>query len=101
VVRGGELREIDIDANEGKILEDDREDENPSKFPSSKVSLQAMIAKALEKVPGAALEAELELEGGKAVAEIDILNDGRIFEVAVDAETGAVLSVGGGDEEKK
>lgn len=54
--------------------------------------LETIYARALARIPGRVLEAELERKGGLWVYELKILDDrGRLFEVYLDASTGAIL----------
>ena len=69
-------------------------------MPASKISgvsattLAAAIESALKKVPGGeALAAEIEIENGKPLIEVKIFSHGKLYEVEVDATTGAVLEV--------
>lgn len=56
--------------------------------------LEAILKKALAKKPGRALEVELEKERGGYVYEAEILDKaGVVWEMRLDAKTGAVLSI--------
>ncbi|HEX7899045.1 MAG TPA: PepSY domain-containing protein [Planctomycetota bacterium] len=66
---------------------------------SAKVSLAKGIEIALKKVPGKPVTAEMEVENGKPVIEVKVLADGKVFEVEVDAVSGAVLEVEEDDDE--
>lgn len=60
--------------------------------------LETIYARALARIPGRVLEAELERKGGLWVYELKILDDrGRLFEVYLDASTGAILKHEGDD----
>ena len=60
--------------------------------------LEAIYARALARIPGRILEAELERKRGRWVYELKILDDrGRLFEVYLDASTGAILKQEGDD----
>jgi uncharacterized membrane protein YkoI len=60
--------------------------------------LEAIYARALARIPGRVLEAELERKRGRWVYELKILDDqGRLFEVYLDASTGAILKQEGDD----
>ncbi|SLM46398.1 conserved protein of unknown function [Nitrospira japonica] len=60
----------------------------------AKVTIDQAIKTALEKVPGTAVEAELEKKHGKAVWEVEIVGaDGKVSEVHIDAATGEVIDV--------
>jgi len=63
-----------------------------------KISMIQAIETAMKAVPGGkAFEAELEMEKGKPVYEVELLADGKFMEVEIDAVTGKVLEV---EEEK-
>jgi len=75
-------------------------------MPASKVAgvsattLTAAIESALKKVPGGeALAAEIEVENGKALIDVKIFSNGKLYEVEIDATTGAVLEVEQDDDE--
>ena len=60
-------------------------------LPTS-VTMEEAIKTATTQFPGKVLEAELELEDGKAVYEVEIVNaSGEIREYEIDAQTGKVL----------
>jgi uncharacterized membrane protein YkoI len=60
--------------------------------------LTAIYERALASLPGRVLEAELEREHDRWVYELKILDaDGRLFEVYLDAGTGAFLKQEGED----
>ncbi len=57
------------------------------------ISIEEAIKAATQKHPGKVLEAELEVEDGNAVWELEILTaDGKKMEVQVDSRTGEVLA---------
>lgn len=65
----------------------------------AKISLQDAISAATKKVPGKAIEAELESEDGFLVYEVKVMSaDKNITEVYVDAGNSAIL---GTDKENK
>ncbi|MDF0643269.1 MAG: PepSY domain-containing protein [Nitrospira sp.] len=58
----------------------------------TKVTIDQAIKTALEKVPGTAVEAEIEKKHGKTVWEVEIVGaDGKVTEVHIDAATGEVI----------
>ncbi len=60
----------------------------------AELTLSEAISIALEEVPGLAVEAELESEGGFLLYEVEILtNDRNLVEVAVDPGNGSVLGL--------
>jgi len=58
-----------------------------------KLSLSKAIDIALSKVPGQALNATVEFEKGKAKVEVTVFSSGKVYEIDIDATTGAVLEV--------
>jgi uncharacterized membrane protein YkoI len=64
----------------------------------AKVTIDQAIKTASDKQPGRVIEAELEKKHGKAVWEVEVVTaEGKIVEVHVDADSGAVIDV----EQKK
>ena len=71
-------------------------EEQPGLLKKAKITAEAATATALAKVPGGKVDkAEIENEKGKLIYSFDIKVAGKsgIEEVAVDALTGAVVSV--------
>ncbi len=67
----------------------------------AKVTIDQAVKTALEKVPGTAVEAELEKKHDKTVWEVEVLGaDGKVSEVHIDAATGAVIDVEAKKDEK-
>ena len=65
---------------------------------TAKVTIDQAIKAALEKVPGKAVEAELEKKHDKLVWEVEVVTaENKLMEVHIDAESGAVIDV---EEEK-
>ena len=59
---------------------------------TAKVTVEQAIKTATEKMAGKVIEAELEKKHGKAVWEVEIVGeDGKVTEVHVDADSGAVI----------
>lgn len=88
----------DDDKNEKK--EDSKERKNQDKLMrEATVTREQARATALQRVSGEVLEEEIEKENGKLVWAFDIKDsNGKIFDVKVDAKTGAVVSA---DEDKE
>ena len=65
---------------------------------TGKVTIHDAIKTASDKMPGTVVEAELERKHGKTVWEVEIVGaDGKVMEVHIDADSGAVIDV----EDKK
>ena len=63
-------------------------------------TLAKAVETALLKLPGGvALAADVEIERGKAVIEVKIACNGKIYEVEIDATTGAVQEVEDDDDD--
>lgn len=80
---------------------DDKEGKVVDLVKDAKVTIDQAIKTALEKVPGTAVEAELEKKHGKTVWEVEIVGaDGNVTEVHIDAATGTVIDTEAKKEEK-
>lgn len=84
---------------------DEKKEEGKGRKNQDKLMREATVTKeqaratALQRVPGEVQEEEIEKENGKLVWAFDIKDSGgKIFDVKVDAKTGAVLSA---DEDKE
>ncbi len=67
----------------------------------AKVTIDQAIKTALDKVPGTAVEAELEKKHDKTVWEVEVLGaDGKVTEVHIDAGTGAIIDTEAKHEKK-
>ncbi len=87
-----QLREVEIDAASGRILEAQEEKGDAFAVAAAlKVPLRTAVEKALAAVPGRLVEAEAELKKGRLVVEVRILHEAGLREVRVDGETGDVL----------
>ncbi|MFO0707096.1 MAG: PepSY domain-containing protein [Nitrospira sp.] len=70
----------------------------------AKITIDQAIKTAIEKVPGTAVEAELEKKHDKTIWEVEIVGaDGKVTEVCIDAVTGSVIDTESKDkkDEKK
>ncbi len=79
----------------------DKEAKELTLFSQAKISLIDAIKAAEQKTGGKALEAELDDESSTVQFEIEIIKDGKIYEVIVDGTTGNVLKVSLDDESKE
>ena len=93
LARGAETVEVDLDAKTGDVADQDTEASDRSRLAAALgITLKSAVEKALQAVPGRAVEAEFELEGRKVLAEIKILTgSGEVREVNVDGVTGEIL----------
>ena len=78
--------------------EADESKEAMALLAQARVTIDQALRVATDKQAGRVIEAELEKKHGKAIWEVEIVTaEGKVVEVHVDAETGAVIDV----EEKK
>lgn len=95
LAKGSKVRELELDPKSGRVLREESEDEDRALVAAAvTLPLQALIDKALESVAGRAVEAELELKGGRLRAEIKVLGPDGLREVKLDAATGEILPAG-------
>jgi uncharacterized membrane protein YkoI len=82
---------------------DDKEEGKPAELvKSAKVTIDQAIKTASEKVQGTVIEAELEKKHDKVIWEVEVYAaDGKVSEVHVDADSGAVIDVEDKKEKKK
>ena len=111
----GTQQDVKVDAQTGKIVKveaDDEENGKENDEEENDTQNQAELAKqakiteeqatktALEKVPGTVNEVELEDENGTIVYGIEVVStDGTQQDVKVDAQTGKVVKVEADDDE--
>lgn len=84
--------------------DDDREDEEVTAEERKGVKISAEQARrtALEKVAGTVIEEEIEKENGRIVYSIEIRDaNKKVFDIEVDAETGAIVNVEEENEDDK
>lgn len=97
-VSGDNEIEIKIDANTGKVLKNKQEkldsDDKAeySAMKQAKISLTDAMKKAKQTVNGHIVEAELDIENGKAVYEIEVIQGNQKQKLLIDANTGSVIS---------
>ena len=66
--------------------------EDAKRLSAAKLGIGDAITLAEKTVGGTAYEAELETEDGTIVYAVEVIKDGKEFEVVIDAITGVVLS---------
>ena len=80
---------------------DDKEGKVADLLKDAKVTIDQAIKTALEKVPGTAVEAELEKKHGKTVWEVEVVGaDGKVTEVHIDGADGTVIDTEAKKDEK-
>ncbi|MFJ7752973.1 PepSY domain-containing protein [Peribacillus muralis] len=90
-------QDVDVDAEKGEILSQETEDDDDEEMSTqqavdkAKVSMEEAEKIALKKVDGQVTDAELDSEDGGLVYELEIKQDKKEYDVAVDAMTGKVL----------
>jgi uncharacterized membrane protein YkoI len=93
VAQGAKTCNVVLDAQEGKVVEKETEDEDHSKaVEACKITLKAAIQTALAKAPGAAVEAHLIMKAGKPVVTVSVLANGAVSKVRIDGATGEVAA---------
>ena len=71
---------------------DDKEGKAADLVKDARITIEQAIKIAVDKVPGTAVEAELEKKHDKTVWEVEIVGaDGNVTEVHIDAANGAVI----------
>ncbi len=81
------------------------DDDDDDKADQAKLVKQAQItmeqarAAALGRVAGTVLKEEIEKENGRLPYTFDVCKDGKLYDVEIDARTGAVLQAGLDDED--
>ncbi len=84
----------------GKNVRGDENEEKVEMASSAKITIHEAIKAATNKVPGTVIEAELE-EKPRVTWEVEVVTDqGKVMEVLVDIDTGAVVGVKEAESEK-
>ena len=84
---------------DGKAARKQQEPKPEKLAAACTLSMSQAIDAALKKVDGKALHCEIELEDGKALYEVKVFSNGKVYEVEIDAATGAVVEVEEDDED--
>jgi uncharacterized membrane protein YkoI len=86
--------EVELDGANGNVLESEEEDDEGPAM-TAPVGMAQAVAKAVGTKPGYVTEAELENEDNRLTWGVEVIatSDGKLWEVEMDANTGAVLSV--------
>jgi uncharacterized membrane protein YkoI len=80
----------------------DESKEKVARAAKAKVTIEQAIKTASEKVPGKVVEAELEKKHDTLVWEVEVVTaENKVMEVHIDAESGAVIDVGGREVEER
>ena len=89
-------------SNSNSKVEVSDEQEEKQLQKEATVTEEAAVSAALQEVSGKAGEAELEDEDGTVVYGVEVTDDqGKKFDVKVDAKTGKVLKAEADDEDEK
>lgn len=93
--KDGKSWELECDANQGKITEEEQEVDNAEAAlfkAKAKITLEQAKAIALKAHPGEVVEVEYEIEpDGSASYELDIQTDKGEIKLEVDAATGKIV----------
>ncbi|SIR28311.1 Uncharacterized membrane protein YkoI [Peribacillus simplex] len=90
-------QDVDVDAEKGEILSQEMEDGDDDDISTQQAAETAKISSdqaekiALKAVDGQVTDAELDLENGTLVYELEINQGQKEYDVVVDATTGKVL----------
>jgi len=100
VARGESAVRMSVDARTKEIVSNVPLKKSYAKLlGASKLSMAKAVEIALAKVAGKATGVEFELKKGKAVAEVKVFLDGKLYEVKLDAVTGSVIKVEQDDDD--
>lgn len=84
IAKDGEVRELEIDAADGKVLENDPEGVDASRLAKAEgPGLLEAVARALASLPGRVVKAERELKGEGAEVDVDVWSVGNLYEAQV------------------
>lgn len=98
--QGGSSVKLLIDASTAEVINRTTEKKDRSKaISTSKLTMAGAIEAALKKVPGKASRALFYVKKGKPMAEVMVVKEGKLFEVKVDAATGAIIKVEEDDDD--
>lgn len=98
LVSGNINHEIKLDAHTGKVLKNEEESmdkEDIAKYSAlkqAKISLNDAMQQAIQRVNGQVIDAEFELEKGRAFYDIEVQSDNQIYDISIDANTGHIIS---------
>jgi len=100
IAKGETATRMSIDAKTKEIVSKTELKKSYAKLiGASKVSMAKAIEIATTKVAGKATRVGFGLKKGRAVAEVLVVLDGKLFEVKLDAVTGSVIKVEEDDDE--
>jgi uncharacterized membrane protein YkoI len=88
---------------ECKLEKEDNDDDDKADqaklIKEAQITMEQARAAALGRVAGNVLKEEIEKERGRLQYTFDVCKDGKLYDVEVDAKTGAVLQAGLDDED--
>jgi uncharacterized membrane protein YkoI len=98
--QGKESVKLSIDAATSEVFGRTVEKKDHSKaISAAKITMAGAIDTAVKKVGGKASRANFYLKKGKPMAEVIVVKEGKLFEVKLDAATGAVVKVEEDDDD--
>ncbi len=84
IAKDGDVRELEIDAATGAVLDDDPEGVDATRLATMEgPGLLEAVAKALARLPGRVVKAEREPKGEGAAVEIEVWSVGNVYEAKV------------------
>lgn len=90
--------EVKIDASTGRVLRtkqeklDQQDIAEYNAMKQAQISLTQALQKSTQSISGKVVEAEFDLDNGKSIYEIKIAKGTEVYQVIVDAMTGAIIS---------
>lgn len=98
------IKEKEKEKHHSDKKDDDNDDLSPAEqaklAKKAKITKEQAQATALQRVPGKVVETEIEMEKGKLMWSFDIkADDGKIYDIEIDANTGEILKAVVDDEE--
>lgn len=98
---GGKIHEFMIDPQSGAVLDREVEEaEEDDLVAGNVVEIVNAMAAAEAASNGKAIEAELEMEDGQAVYEVEVASNGVLTTVLVDAMSGQVIALDAADHDE-
>ncbi|MGE7603275.1 PepSY domain-containing protein [Peribacillus sp. NPDC097675] len=91
--------EVEVDAKDGKVLSQERDDDQDEDaliqeaLKTAKISMEEAEKIALKQVEGQITDLEADMENGSLIYEVEIKQGPKEYDVDIDANTGKVLKM--------